>query len=1047
MIQRILNFGVTQRLLVLIGAVLLAIGGAIAFQRLPIDAVPDVTNNQVQINTNAPGLAPAEVEKLVTFPVEVTVGGTPDVVEVRSLSQYGLSQVTVVFDDSVSVYFARQLLLERLASVRDSLPKGVGAPTLSPISTGLGEIYQYALDSPKRTPTELRTLQDWVVKPQLRTVPGVAEVNSQGGYEKEYQIEIDPQKMLSRGVTLRQVIEAVENNNANAGGGFIVKGAEQLLVRGVGVVKDADEIGQIVVAAEHGTPVLLRDVANIVEGGGPLRQGAATHEGRESILGTTMMLKGANSRTVSQAVDARVNDIRTQLPPDVKLETVYNRTDLVDATIHTVEKNLLEGGVLVIVVLLLLLGNWRGALIVATVIPLAMLFAVIGMERFGISANLLSLGAIDFGLIVDGAVVMVENTVRRLAEAREHAGRTLTRAEVTENVLVSAKEVGAPITFGVAIIILVYLPIMTLTGVEGKMFRPMAYTVALALFGALILTLTLIPALCALGLSRNTREKDNVLLRAADRAYRPALDWAMRHRAIVVGASAVLFAVCAALFPRLGSEFIPELKEGALALNVLRVPGVSVEQSVKMVAAAERVIVSFPEVKDAYSRIGAAEVATDPMPPSLGDTVVILKPMSEWRRGMTQEKLVAEMEERLNREVPGQGYAFSMPIKLRTDELVSGVKADVAIKVFGDDLDTLAELGKKVQATVQRVPGAEDVAVEQTEGLPTLEISIDRAAAARYGINVSDVQQVIEAAVGGREAGQVAEGDRRFDIVVKLPEAKRNDIAAISDLRVTAADGTTTIPLSQVARIEVRPSPAQVSREEGKRRVVVQANVRGRDLGGFVEAAQKAVSEQIKLPTGYRVEWGGQFQNLQSARTRLLVVVPLALAMIFLLLFLSFGSLKQAAMIFTGIPLAVTGGILALFLRHLPFSISAGVGFIALFGVAVLNGVVMVSAVNGLRREGLSIPDAVRAGARSRLRPVLMTALVASLGFLPMALNVGAGAEVQRPLATVVIGGIVSSTLLTLLVLPALCRAAYRRDADAADRPDQEAPQAPPVNS
>jgi cobalt-zinc-cadmium resistance protein CzcA len=1020
MIQRILNFGVTQRLLVLIGAVLLAIGGAIAFQRLPIDAVPDVTNNQVQINTNAPGLAPAEVEKLVTFPVEVTVGGTPDVVEVRSLSQYGLSQVTVVFDDSVSVYFARQLLLERLASVRDSLPKGVGAPTLSPISTGLGEIYQYALDSPKRTPTELRTLQDWVVKPQLRTVPGVAEVNSQGGYEKEYQIEIDPQKMLSRGVTLRQVIEAVENNNANAGGGFIVKGAEQLLVRGVGVVKDADEIGQIVVAAEHGTPVLLRDVANIVEGGGPLRQGAATHEGRESILGTTMMLKGANSRTVSQAVDARVNDIRTQLPPDVKLETVYNRTDLVDATIHTVEKNLLEGGVLVIVVLLLLLGNWRGALIVATVIPLAMLFAVIGMERFGISANLLSLGAIDFGLIVDGAVVMVENTVRRLAEAREHAGRTLTRAEVTENVLVSAKEVGAPITFGVAIIILVYLPIMTLTGVEGKMFRPMAYTVALALFGALILTLTLIPALCALGLSRNTREKDNVLLRAADRAYRPALDWAMRHRAIVVGASAVLFAVCAALFPRLGSEFIPELKEGALALNVLRVPGVSVEQSVKMVAAAERVIVSFPEVKDAYSRIGAAEVATDPMPPSLGDTVVILKPMSEWRRGMTQEKLVAEMEERLNREVPGQGYAFSMPIKLRTDELVSGVKADVAIKVFGDDLDTLAELGKKVQATVQRVPGAEDVAVEQTEGLPTLEISIDRAAAARYGINVSDVQQVIEAAVGGREAGQVAEGDRRFDIVVKLPEAKRNDIAAISDLRVTAADGTTTIPLSQVARIEVRPSPAQVSREEGKRRVVVQANVRGRDLGGFVEAAQKAVSEQIKLPTGYRVEWGGQFQNLQSARTRLLVVVPLALAMIFLLLFLSFGSLKQAAMIFTGIPLAVTGGILALFLRHLPFSISAGVGFIALFGVAVLNGVVMVSAVNGLRREGLSIPDAVRAGARSRLRPVLMTALVASLGFIPMALSTGVGAEVQRPLATVVIGGILSSTLLTLVVLPTL---------------------------
>lgn len=1020
MIQRILNFGVTQRFPVLVGAILLVIGGIVAFQQLPIDAVPDVTNNQVQINTSASGLAPAEVEKLVTFPIEVTVGGTPDVIEVRSLSQYGLSQVTVVFDDSVSVYFARQLLLERLASVRDNLPKGVGAPTLAPISTGLGEIYQYALDSPKRTPTELRTLQDWVVKPQLRTVPGVAEVNSQGGYEKQYQIEIDPRRMLSRGVTLRQLVEAVENNNANAGGGYIVRGAEQLLVRGVGVVKDADEIGQIVVAAEHGTPVLLRDVANIVEGGGPLRQGAVTHEGRESILGTTMMLKGANSRTVSQAVDERISAIRTQLPPDVTLETVYNRTDLVDATIHTVEKNLLEGGILVIAVLLLLLGNVRGALIVAAVIPLAMLFAIIGMERFGISANLLSLGAIDFGLIVDGAVVMVEHTVRRLAEAHEHSGRSLTRGEVIENVLASAREVGSPITFGVAIIILVYLPIMTLTGVEGKMFRPMAYTVALALFGALILTLTLIPALCALGLSRKTREKDNILLRAAERIYSPVLNWSLRNRVPVAVAGIALFAACVALFPRLGSEFIPELNEGALALSVVRVPGVSIEQSVKMAADAEKVLMSFPEVKDAYSRIGAAEVATNPMPPSVGDTFVILKPRSEWRHGMTQEKLVAEMEERLNREVPGQGYAFSMPIKLRTDELVSGVKADVAIKVFGDDLDSLATLGKKVQGVVQNVPGAEDVAVEQTEGLPTLQITVDRATAARYGINVSDIQEVIEAAVAGREAGQVTEGDRRFDIVVKLPEAQRNDIGAISDLRITAADGATTVPLSDVARIEIQPSPAQVSREEGKRRVVIQTNVRGRDLGGFVTEARKAVADRIDLPTGYRVEWGGQFQNLQSARTRLMIVVPLALSLIFVLLFLSFHSVKQAAMIFTGIPLAVTGGVLALFLRQLPFSISAGVGFIALFGVAVLNGVVMVSAINDLRRAGKSIPDAVREGASSRLRPVLMTALVASLGFIPMALSTGVGAEVQRPLATVVIGGIVSSTLLTLIALPTL---------------------------
>ncbi len=1018
MIERLLAFGVRQRLLVLIGAFLLALGGVWAFQHLPIDALPDVTNNQVQVNTNAPGLAPAEVEKLVTFPIEVTMGGLPNVAEVRSLSQYGLSQVTVVFDDSVDVYFARQLVLEKLQAARAALPDGVGTPEMAPVSTGLGEIYQYTLDSEKHSATNLRTLQDFLVKPQLRTVPGVAEVNSQGGFEKQYQVEIDPQRLLSRGVTLREVTEAVAKNNANAGGGYIVKGAQQFLVRGVGVVQSAEDIGDVVVGAERGTPIYVKDVASVQAGPG-LRQGAATHNGKETVIGIAMMLKGENSRTVSLAVDKKVRDLRGQLPPGVRLNTVYNRTELVEKTIHTVQKNLLEGGLLVIAVLLLLLGNVRGALIVAAIIPLSMLFALIGMERFGISANLLSLGALDFGMIVDGSVVLVEHAVRRLAEARERVGRTLSRAEVIKNVFASAREVGTPITFGVAIIIIVYLPIMTLTGIEGKMFRPMAYTVALALFGALLLSLTLIPALCALGLSGDTREKNNWFMRGAQRLYTPALDWALGHRAVVATVGALFFAGCMALFPLLGSEFIPELDEGAIAIAPTRLTGVSVDYSVTLVTQAERVVKSFPEVKDVFTRLGTAEVATDPMPPSQGDMLITLKDRRDWRPGITKPGLIQAMEARLNREVPGQGYAFSQPIQLRTAELVSGVKADLAVKVFGEDMGTLGDLAGRVQKALRGVPGAEDVTMEQTQGMPTLEIALDRQAVARYGINVADVQEVIETYLGSKAVGQVIEGDRRFDIVLKLPEALRNDLAAVGEIRVSAPGGE-RVPLSQLARIGVKSSPLQVSREHGQRRIVVQANVRGRDLGGFVQDAQRAVVRQVKMPTGYHLEWGGQFENLQSARARLLVVVPLALALIFLLLFMSFGSLKQAAIIFTGVPLAVTGGILVLLARGLPFSISAGVGFIALFGVAVLNGLVMVSAINGLRQEGQVLARAVREGARSRLRPVLMTALVASLGFIPMALSTDVGAEVQRPLATVVIGGILSSTLLTLIVLPTL---------------------------
>ena len=1039
MIQRILEFSLRQRFLVLVGAVVLAAFGVAAFQRLPIDALPDVTNNQVQINTQASGMAPAEVEKLVTFPIEVALGGLPDVREVRSLSQYGLSQVTVVFEDRTNVYFARQLVSERLQSAREGLPAQAGVPELAPVSTGLGEIYQYTLDSETRGPTELRTLQDFAVRPALRTVPGVAEVNSQGGFARQFQIEIDPARLLSRGVTLREVIEAVEGNNANAGGGYIVKGAEQLLVRGVGVVRDRADIENIVIAAEQGTPILVRDVASVSEGGSPLRRGAATHNGRETVLGIAMMLKGANSRTVARAVDARAEEVRKSLPPDVKLATVYDRTDLVDKTIGTVERNLVEGGILVVVVLLALLGSLRGALIAAAVIPLSMLFAVIGMERLGISANLLSLGAIDFGLIVDGAVILVENCVRRLAEAREKAGRRLTEEERRATVAEACREVRQATQFGETIILVTYLPLLTLVGIEGKMFRPMALTVVLALTGALILSLTVVPALCSLLLSGDTREKRNPLMDCAGRLYRPALDWSLRHRWAVVSGGVALFAASALLFARLGSEFIPELDEGAIAIQPIRPAGVSVDYSVRMVGAAERVVESFPEVRDAYSRIGSAEVATDPMPPSVADMIVTLKDRREWRRGLTKERLVAQMQARLEREVPGQGYAFSQPIKLRTDELVSGVKADVAVKVFGEDLDTLARLGGQVQAALRRVPGAEDVSAEQATGLPTLEIATDRAAAARHGINVADVNEVIEAMIGGRAVGQVMEGDRRFDIVVKLPEARRNDLDALRELRVAAPAGG-SIPLASLATIETRPAPAQVSREGGSRRVVVQANVRGRDLGGFVEEARRTVAERVPLPTGYRVEWGGQFENLQSARARLLLVVPLALALIFLLLFLTFGSARQAAMIYTGVPLAVTGGVFALWARGLPFSISAGVGFIALSGVAVLNGVVLVSAINRKRTEGTALASAVREGAHERLRPVLMTALVASLGFVPMALSTGVGAEVQRPLATVVIGGIVSSTLLTLLVLPTLYAWLETNGGEAAPLPPAAAP-------
>ena len=1017
MLDKILSFSLTQRFLVLVGVLLLVGVGIVSWRQLNLDAVPDITTNQVVVNTETPGMGPTEVEKLVTFPIETAMGGVPGVTQVRSLSQYGLSQVTVTFRDDVDTYFARQLVNERLGGVREQLPASVPAPQMGPVSTGLGDIYQYAVESDTRGPMELRTLQDFVIKPQLRTVPGVAEVNTSGGLEKQYEVRIDPQRMIARGVSLRQVVEALQNNNANAGGGFIERKGEQIIVRSVGLATSVKDLERIVVDAEHGTPITVRDVADVAIGS-PLRTGLSTKDGKEAIIGIVMMLKGANGRTVANAVDDKLKTVAEQLPPDVTVTPVYNRAHLVNETVGTVEKSLIEGGVLVVLVLLLLLGNVRGALIVALAIPLSMLFAIVGMNRFGISGNLMSLGAIDFGLIVDGAVVLVENAVRRLAEERKHAGRTLTRAEVRKNVWTAAREVAQPVTFAVSIITVVYLPLLALEGTEGKMFRPMATTVVFALIGALLLTLTLVPALCSLILSGDTREGRNFVMDFVARVYRPALNGALRARTAVVGGAVALIVLSALLGARLGSEFIPQLDEGSLVIQPIRIRTAGEKETVRLVTAMERVLLTLPEVTTVFSRSGTPEVASDPMPMSLTDSFIMLKPRGQWRPGMTKQKLIAEMEEKL-KSVPGQGYAFSQPIQLRFAELVAGVKADIGIKVFGEDLDVLKQKADQIAAAVRRIPGAQDVEVEQVDAIPVLEIGIDREAIARVGVNVSDVNELVETALGGRALGQIIEGDRRFDLVVRLPDAIRSDVAALKTLPIATPAGG-TVPLQSLARLTTVPSPAQISREDGKRRVVVQLNVRGADLGTFVPQAQAAIRRNVPLPTGTYLQWGGQFENLQRARTRLAIVVPVALGLIFVLLFSTFGSLKQAALIFTGVPLAVTGGVIALWLRGLPFSISAGVGFIALSGVAVLNGVVLVSAINRLREQGRLVEAAVREGALTRLRPVLMTALVAALGFIPMALNTGIGAEVQRPLATVVIGGILSSTLLTLIVLPSL---------------------------
>lgn len=1019
MINALIRFSVSQRLLVLLMVAMLIGAGVYSLRTLPIDAVPDVTNVQVQVLTAAPSLAPLEVERQITFPVEVAMSGLPRIDEIRSVSKFGLSAVTVVFEEGVDIYFARQLVLERLSEARDQIPENIGSPEMGPVSTGLGEIYQYELAGAPGSGYDamaLRTVQDWIVRRQLMGVPGVAEVNSFGGFAKQYQVKLDPAKLQAYDLSMRDVLAAIGANNANVGGAYIERGPEQYLLRGIGLVESAEDISNIVVkTAAEGVPVFVRDVGQVVTGAA-VRQGAVTADAKgEVVVGIAMMLKGENSRTVAARVKERVAQIRKTLPKGVELIPFYDRTELVDRTIHTVVKNLIEGAILVIIVLILLLGNWRGAMIVASIIPLSMLFAAILMRVFNVSGNLMSLGALDFGLIVDGAVVMVENVVRRRAEAQHHGSK-----EAPERTILDAcMEVGRPVVFAVAIIAIVYLPILSLTGIEGKMFKPMALTVIFALIGSLLLSLTYVPAAMTFLLRGRVSEKESPIIHFAKKWYKPALAWTMQNRRKALAGALVLVVVSGAIFPFLGTEFIPRLDEGALAIQVQQLPSVSLAQSVRTTTDVERVLKQFPEVTKVVSKTGRAEVATDPMSIDFSDLYIGLKPPSEWKTAKTREELVEKMSKALEQQVPQASISFSQPIELRVAELIAGVRSDVAVKLFGDDLDVLKRTADQIGAVLSKIEGAEDVKVEATSGLPQLQIKADRAAIARYGINVEDVNDLIEALIAGKYAGIVYEGEQRFDMVVRLTDPSSRDIDTIRNLRVPAPNGA-MVPLASVASINLIEGPAQISREDTRRRIAVEANVRGRDIGSFVADAQKAIDAQVKLPTGYYTTWGGQFENLQRASARLLIVVPIALFLIFVLLFTTFNSVKQAALIYTGIPFAIVGGVLFLALRGMPFSISAGVGFIALFGVAVLNGVVMVSYINHLREEGKTVEEAVVQGAEIRLRPVLMTALVASLGFIPMALATSAGAEVQRPLATVVIGGLITSTLLTLLILPTL---------------------------
>jgi cobalt-zinc-cadmium resistance protein CzcA len=1047
MIERILRISIHRGGFVLVAVLAMAALGVYNYQKLPIDAVPDITNVQVQINTQAPGYSPVEAEQRITFPIETVMAGLPKLHHTRSLSRYGLSQVTVIFEDDVDIYFARELVNQRIQEARTNLPPGI-VPAMGPISTGLGEIVMWTVDAGKDalkpdgaayTTTDLRETQDWIIRPQLRMVKGVTEVNAIGGFVKQFHVAPYPEKLLSFDLTLQDVVLALERNNLNVGAGYIEKSGEQYLVRVPGQVAKLDEIAEIILGSRQGVPIRIRDVADVIIGK-ELRNGAATENGKEVVLGTAHMLIGENSRVVSRAIIEKLKDINRSLPSGVVATPVYDRTVLVDKSIRTVATNLLEGAILVIVVLFLFLGNMRAAFITALVIPLSMLFTFTGMVTNHISANLMSLGALDFGIIVDGAIVIIENSIRRLAHEQERLGRTLTRAERFAVVFDASREARRVLIYGELIIIVVYLPIFALSGVEGKMFHPMAFTVVIALVGAMILSVTFVPAAIALFLSGNVAEKENAAMTWARKAYAPAFNAAMRNQPLTVTLAAVIMALSALLATRMGSEFVPSLNEGDIALHAIRIVGTSLTTSIEMQNEVEKKIKAFPEVDRTFSKIGVAQIATDPMPPSVSDIFVILKPESEWPGPHhTKVELVSAMEKAV-RQIPGNNYEFTQPIQMRFNELLSGVRADVAVKVFGDDMDTLLAVGEQVEKVLETIPGAADVRTEQISGLPVLSVQMDRTRMARYGLNAVDVQDAVTIGVGGRNTGTIYDGDRRFDLQVRLPESLRSDVEVLERLPLKlpgsgpGAIGAGIpnafgyIMLGEVANLEVVQGPNQVSRENGKRRVVVTANVRGRDLGSFVNEAEARIAEKVQIPPGYWMTWGGQFEQLISAAERLQIIIPLAFGLILVLLYTMFGNFRDGLLMFTGVPFALSGGVWALWLRDIPLSISAGVGFIALSGVAVLNGLVMLAFIRDLREKGFTLDDAIQTGTLTRLRPVLMTALVAAIGFIPMALATSTGAEVQRPLATVVIGGILSSTALTLLVLPALYRLAHGGD-------------------
>ena len=1062
MIARILDFSVHQRWLVVLLTLAFAAFGIRSLQLLPIDAVPDVTNKQVQVNSVAPALSPYEVEKLVTYPVETALAGIPGLDATRSLSRNGFSQVTAVFHDNVDIYFARQQVMERLAQARENLPDGV-EPQMTPVSTGLGEIYMWALDflppgegAPMRdgrpgwqsdgsylTPegerlaTELeraaylRTLQDWVVRPQLRTVPGVAGVDSLGGHVKQYTVQPDPNRLVALGLDFEDIATALERNNVSRGARYLERNGEGYVVRSAGRLESMAEIAEVVVATrEGGVPVRVRDVAE-VSVGRELRTGSASLNGREVVVGTALMLVGGNSRTVAQAVGAKLKEVSRSLPPDVRARTMLDRSGLVNSTIHTVAKNLAEGAALVVAVLFLMLGNLRAAVITALVIPVTMLLTVTGMVEAGISANLMSLGALDFGLIVDGAVIIAENSLRHLAERQRAERRPLSQEERLQTVAASAREMIRPSVFGQAIIILVYVPFLTLTGVEGRMFAPMALTVVIALAAAFVLSLTFVPAMVAIAVTGRVEENDNLALRVLKRTYAPALRGAVRRPVPVVAAAAALVAGALFLAGRLGQDFMPQLDEGDIVVAAVRIPSTALTQSQEMQLGLERAILRLPEVSHVFSKAGTADLGADPMPPNAADAYVMLKPRDQWPNpSLPKDELIRRVEAAIAR-LPGNGPEFSQPIQMRFNELLAGVRGDVAVKVFGDEFGPMLRTANQIAAVLDGIPGAEDVKVEQAAGLPFLEITVDKAEIARRGLTVAAVQDVIGAAIGGREAGFLLEGDRRFPIVVRLPDAVRDDLEALRNLPVPlpraerlggerGAAMPQAVPLRTLASFRFTEGPNQVSRENGKRRVVVTANVRGRDIASLAAEAQARVGREVRAAPGYWITWGGQFENLAAARQRLMVVVPGCFFLIFLLLYTALGSTRDALLVFSAVPLALTGGVVALWLRGMPLSVTAVVGFVALSGVAVLNSLVMLTHVKQLAAEGLSQREAILRGTIDRLRPVIMTALVASLGFVPMAVATGAGAEVQKPLATVVIGGLVSATLLTLLVLPAL---------------------------